>query len=247
MVSVAVLWFLWQFCGFRGSSVGHPLDGAATLRTIKMARKIPNKIKWTGSRAREILLHDIENGVLEDDVPIAGAWEYIYSKLEAFEKVPYLQFEERVKAHRKQVQLKRDKAIDDLARLMNTKLTLSPPETFLGTETHLLLCADVMDEIENDNPPATTKEFQARRPEYMQMTTKKFGQRLRQERRYRKYCIHLNEKREAKADPYFDPRSEQDRLPLDSPDQEKHDNEDEDREQDEGRSNANKKKRKKQH
>ena len=74
-----------------------------------MPRKIPNKIKWTSSRAHEILLHDIETGTLSNDVPIAGAWEYIYSGLEAFKEVPYLQFEERVKAHRKQVQLKRER------------------------------------------------------------------------------------------------------------------------------------------
>ena len=126
---------------------------------------------------------------------------------------------------------------------MNTKLTLSPLETFLGTETHLLLRADVQDEIENGRTPATTKEFQARRPEYMQMSTTQFGQRLRQERRYRKYCIHLNEKREAKA--YEDPRGEPDRRPLDSPDQEDHDKEDEERKQDEERGDAKKKRRKK--
>ena len=142
-----------------------------------MPRKIPNAIPWAKSDARKVLLGDIENDVFPNDMPVLHAWERIYSKMKEFENVPYLQFVERVDAHRKQVQKRKDKSVDDLARLMNTRLTLAPPETFLGSDTHRLLREDVKQEMES-GACAPTKEFQARRPEYQALSTTFFGQRL---------------------------------------------------------------------
>ena len=160
-----------------------------------MPRKISNAIPWANSDARKVLLGDIERNVFPDDIPVLKAWESIYSKMEAFKDVPYLQFVERVDAHQKQVQKRKDKSVDDLARLMHTRLTLAPPKTFLGSDTHKLLRKDVQKEMESGASPAPTKVFQARRPEYQALTTTFFGQRLRQERKTRKFYNHLEEKR----------------------------------------------------
>ena len=133
-------------------------------------------------------------------------------------------------------------------RLFNTKLTLSPSQTFLGTITHRLLRADVKDEFVKRKPPAPTKEFQRRRPEYLELTTTKFGQRLCQERRYRKFCAYLEEKRAlaaAKKKPFDDPRMTSDRQSYDDPDQDEYDEEDEDRIQDARRKEKKRKTKKK--
>ena len=192
-----------------------------------MPRKIPNAIPWANSEARKVLLGDIERDVFPDDVPLLKAWESTYSKMEAFEKVPYLQFVERVEAHRKQVQKRKEKSVDDLARMMNTRLTLAPPKTFLGSNTHKLLREDVKQEMESGAAPVPTKEFQARRPEYQALTTTYFGQRLRQERKTRKFFNHLEEKRAANLcdDPFTDGFC----FPLDDPEQEEYNKEDKER------------------
>ena len=54
--------------------------------------------------------------------------------------------------------------------------------------------------------------FRLRRPEYLSMTPRHFGERLRQERRYQKYINYLNKKRE--ANPYADPHAEDGRPKM---------------------------------
>ena len=187
-----------------------------------MGRKISGAIPWAGSKARELLLTDIEEGILPDSLTASEAWTE-YEKLDEFAKVPYKQFEERLTAHRKQVHIKKEKSLDDLARLLNTKLTLAPTKTFLGSEKHRLLREDVKAEIESGLKPASTKEFQARRPEYLQLTTTFFGKRLRQERRYRKFCMYLEEKRLKNMSKEL--RTAEERKPFESEEQEEYNNE----------------------
>ena len=143
-----------------------------------MPRKIPNAIPWANSNAHKVLLGDIERNVFPNDMPILKAWESIYSKMEEFKDVPYFQFVKRVDAHQKQVQKRKDKSVDNLIRMMHTQLTLAPPKTFLGSDTHILLCEDVKQEMELGISPAPTKEFQACHPEYLALTTTFFGQCL---------------------------------------------------------------------
>ena len=97
-----------------------------------MPRKIPNAIPRAKSKACKVLLSNIKNNVFPDNMPVLHAWERIYSKMKEFEDVPYLQFVERVDAHQKQVQKRKDKSVDNLARMMNTRLTLAPQRLFFN-------------------------------------------------------------------------------------------------------------------
>ena len=150
---------------------------------------------------------------------MAGAWE-VYSKLEEFREVPYLQFVERVKAHREQVERKKSKATDDTARFMHYRIDNPAPRTFLGSYTHQLLREDVKQEV-GRGITLGTADFRKRRPEYLALEPRFFGQRLRQERKYRKFCNHLESKRE--KNPYEDPRMSSERQPKDDPEQDEYD------------------------
>lgn len=158
-------------------------------------------IKWRGSKAREILLNDLENKIVpldDDDFPAAEAWSTLYCDTDEFKEVPYEQFERQLKAHRKQVQKRWDEATEDGARYMNFRLEFPAPATFRGSPTHILLREDVKEEMERGEGYAMPVDiFRSLRPEYQAMGTSEFGQRLWQERRYRKFCNHLEAKRSA--------------------------------------------------
>ena len=129
---------------------------------------------------------------------------------------------------------------------MNTRLTLAPNNTFLETDTHLLLREDVKEEVESGREPLSREEFQAKRPEYGQLTGTFFGKRLHQERRYRKFCIYMDEKRSRK-DPYASIMKEDAYYgnPLEDEDEAYLDEEDSERPQDENRVELKKKQKKK--
>ena len=184
-----------------------------------MSRKIAGAIKWKGSKAREILLHDIEHDILPFERPAIEAWNAVYSYLIEFDEVPYQQFKKQVEAHREQVLKRKEKAADDEVRLRNYRTTNPSPIPFHDTEASRLLRLDVEDEVGHE-PEMRTEEFRLRRPEYKEMEPRTFGGRLRQERRYRKFCNHLENKRA--ADPYANPDAEPSledvRSPIDDDD-----------------------------
>ena len=170
-------------------------------------------IKWRGSEAREVLLGDLENYILpldDDEYSAAEAWRDVYSRMAEFEEVPFKQFEKQLKAHRKQVQRREDEAIADELRLANFRIDFPAPVTFRGSPTHVLLRKDVEEEMEQgDGYEMAADIFQSLRPEYEAMPSREFGQRLRQERRYRKFCNHLEAKRES-VNHYAEPEDEED-------------------------------------
>ena len=85
----------------------------------------------------------------------------------------------------------------------------------------MLLQNNVLPEMESGNFRAPSDQFCLRQPEYLLMKPREFGQRLRQERRYCKYCNYLESKRE--ASPYNAPSAEDGRIPIDKEDSNKFD------------------------
>ena len=113
-----------------------------------------------------------------------------------------------MKAHRKQVEKRWDEAIEDETRLANFRLEFPAPVTFRGSPTHVLLRKDVKEEMERGEEYKTPVDiFRSLRPEYQAMETREFGQRLQQERRYRKFCNHLKAKQSA-INSYAEPRED---------------------------------------
>ena len=80
-------------------------------------------------------------------------------------------------------------------RYQNYRAEVPEPETFRGSDTHRLLRQDVFDEMYQGSYRAPSDEFWLRQEEYQAMSAREFGQRLRQERRYRKYCNYLESRR----------------------------------------------------
>ena len=69
----------------------------------------PPFIDWRNSRAKEIILCDLEDGLLSIEehgkygMSAEKAWKSVYSKLEEFKNVPFRQFEVRLRDHREQI------------------------------------------------------------------------------------------------------------------------------------------------
>ena len=174
-----------------------------------MPQRVSNEIKWRNSAARKVLLGDIENSIIplfESELSAEDAWARVYKHLVEFEKVPFEQFKRQLHAHRDQVQRRLRKANDDEVRYRNYRAVSPEPETFRGSATHMLLRQDVADEMHQGSYRAPSNEFRMRREEYQAMSVREFGQRLRQERRYRKYCNYLESRRE--EDIYAEPKTE---------------------------------------
>ena len=69
----------------------------------KTATTKDKKFEWSGSGAQQILLFDIQAGVLGLDQPgPREAWDTIYSKIEEFKDVRYEHFRDRLRDHRAQ-------------------------------------------------------------------------------------------------------------------------------------------------
>ena len=68
------------------------------------------KIDWRKSEARVVMKNDLRSGVLplnKEDCPAQEAWE-VYRHHTAFKKVPYSQFRDRLRSHRKQEKQSRE-------------------------------------------------------------------------------------------------------------------------------------------
>lgn len=174
-------------------------------------RKIPNAIPWRGSKAREVLLCDLETGTVglyDHQISAEEAWDRAYKHLLEFEKVPFEQFKKQLKAHRLQVLKRMEIARSDFVRFRNTRKHLPPPEgLFRDSFTQTLLRKDVIAEMAIESGvEMPSDQFRLKRPEYLAMPPRRFGERLRQERRYQKYINHLNAKRD--KNPYTEPLAE---------------------------------------
>jgi hypothetical protein len=65
----------------------------------------PGWIDWKASSAKQIILDNLENGVLpvdEEECSAEHAWTLIYSKMAEFVPVVFSHFKERVRDHHKQ-------------------------------------------------------------------------------------------------------------------------------------------------
>jgi hypothetical protein len=161
---------------------------------IATSKKPP--INWRHSKARLIIVSDLEQDLLPVDENVMSAehaWEACYRDQEEFAKVPFPQFEERLKDHREQL-AKRLARSDSEARALAQDRQLHPRQThnhrgepvFHLSTAKQLLRDDVKNKLHINNP-----DFQAMRPEYMMFKKSKFGDRIRQEVRRQKFLHYL--------------------------------------------------------
>ena len=164
-------------------------------------------IDWLNSEARQIILDDLESELLpldEEEVSADMAWEF-YRHLPEFvgPNISYIQFIERLAAHRQQVKKKFERSHREEAALAHDR-KLYPRQThdhrglpvFDLHAAKLLLRQDVIDKKHETMVPS---ELRKTRPEYCEFKQEIFKQRVYQEVRYRKFINYLEWKRENKT------------------------------------------------
>jgi hypothetical protein len=168
--------------------------------------KKPGWIDWRSSAAREILLEDLlpPDGILfgKDHVAPVEVWEF-YKKQEGFQNVVFDQFQERLKAHRKQVSKTYVKSREEEAALARDRhIYPRQPTNNMGelvfdmTPARDLMREDVK---HKRHVGLTPSQFQRTRPdEYGVFKAEKFKFIVYQIIRRQKYINWLEKKRAEK-------------------------------------------------
>jgi hypothetical protein len=165
--------------------------------------KNPDWIDWRGSKAKQIILEDLEEGILsldEHKVSTKDAWE-VYRQLPEFVDVVFSQFQVRVNDHRKLVKKRSNQSETEMQALLHDR-QLFPRQThnhrgepvFDFSVAKQLLREDVRDKKHTTMVPS---ELQRTRPEYMTFKPNKFKHRIYQEVRRQKFIFYLELKRDA--------------------------------------------------
>ena len=164
-----------------------------------MPRKLkPGTIKWPKSEARNKVLDDLLKGVLPVDakeLSAEDAWELSYKNMVEFKDVPFEQFKDRLRDHRRQMKngLQRNN-IEEEALQHDRKLYPRQPKNSKGElvfDLHpakLLLKKDV---AETKHLMMKPMELQATRPECLLFDRRKFKERIYQEARQVKFINWL--------------------------------------------------------
>ena len=158
----------------------------------------PGCIQWPKSEPRNIISDDLFKGVLPVDtnkMSAKDAWELSYKNMVELEDVPFQQFKDRLRDHRRQMKsgLQRSN-IEEEALQHNWKLyprQLQNSKGELVFDLHpakLLLRKDV---AERKHLMMKPMELQETRPEYLLFDRCKFKERIYQEVRRVKYINWL--------------------------------------------------------
>ncbi len=159
-------------------------------------------IKWKTSTAKQILMDDLQSGILAvdpADMPAEEAWDICYSHMAEFVPVVFSQFKERLRDHRKQVGADITRAARELEYLAHDR-SLFPRQTenhrgepvFDLSAAKLFLRADV---AEGKHHQLTPSQLQQSRVEYHPFSAKNFKYRIYQEVRRQKFVNYLNQRR----------------------------------------------------
>ena len=166
----------------------------------------PETIDWAKSESKQIVLDDLEAGVISlDNTDTAHDLYYgMYQFSPEFikENVPYAQFRARLNDHRKQL-TKRNEMVSWQAAALAHDRNLYPQRThnsrgekvFYLTPAYKQLAQDVADKMHLSMKPSELREF--RRELYGEFSLKIFDQRIRQAVRRERMVNYLNDKREA--------------------------------------------------
>jgi hypothetical protein len=159
-------------------------------------------IDWRTSRARQIILDDLESGVLpvdEEECSAEDAWTFVYSKIADFDPVIFSQFKERVKDHRKQCREKITRADLELEMLLHDRQFFPRQmENNRGEPVFDLSAAKMLlrdDVREGRHLAMTPSQLQQSRAAYAPFDARKFTHRIYQEIRREKFLNYLAKKR----------------------------------------------------
>lgn len=169
-----------------------------------MPRRRPGFINWRSSKAREIIIEDLEPGGIlwgRDSLQEVDCWRF-YRNLPEFENVLFEQFKDRLKEHRKQANKLKELSHRDLRAFLHD-MALHPPTgydnrgrlMFNAHPAKELLQADVKEGRHTMMPPS---QLRLTRPEYLYFDKRVFKERIYQEVRRNKFIHYLELKRRSK-------------------------------------------------
>ena len=159
-------------------------------------------IDWRKSAAKQIIMDDLQCGVLPADaaeLSALEAWDICYKHMVGFVSVDYDQYRDRLRDHRLQARKDIVRARSESDSLAHDRL-LFPRQAvnnrgepvFDTSDAKLLLRADVKEGKHNTMTPA---ELQSERVEYHHFNPRKFKHRIYQEVRRVKFINWLEQKR----------------------------------------------------
>lgn len=164
----------------------------------------PGTIDWVKSESKQIVLDDLEAGLVSlDDTDTAEDLYYgMYQYTPEFiaENVQFQQFKARLQDHRKQIRPQIEAPQFEMAALAHDRL-LTPKRThnsrgekiFYLTQANSFLEQDIRD---NKHRRMTPSELKATRQEYAEWPLRIFDGRIRQMIRRQRFINYLNDKRE---------------------------------------------------
>ena len=171
-----------------------------------MPRRNPGTIDWSKSLSRQLVLGDLENGVISLDETDSAEelyyLHYIHTNEFQLEKVLFPQFKEHLKDHQVQVKKRQEAVQWEMAALAHDK-ALFPTRThndrgekkFYLTEAYPLLAQDI---LEKKHEIMTPSELKASRDEYREFSLPIFDGHIWQAIRRQRMVNWRNDKREAK-------------------------------------------------
>jgi len=174
-------------------------------KLFTMPRRNPGTIDWTKSLSRQMVLDDLENGVVSvDETDSAEDLYYLfYVHTDEFkrEKVLFRQFRDCLRDHREQVKKRQEASQWEMAAFAHDN-AIFPTRThndrgekkFYLTPAYRLLAKDVGNKLHQLMTPSQLK---ASRPEYEEFSNKVFDGRIRQAIRRERMVNWRNDKREA--------------------------------------------------
>ena len=163
----------------------------------------------------QILLQDLEEGILpldNFDHSARDAWNDCYGMMDEFKDVPYQQFSDRLRDHRKQVQKRVTRSINDnVARMHDRQIYPRQNRNSRGdlvfdmSPAKMVLREDVVNGIHETMTPS---ELQGLRPEHEGFKSDVFKRRIYQEVRLQKYYNYRDHQREKKKTELDEAREE---------------------------------------
>lgn len=161
----------------------------------------PGWIDWFNSPAREIIMEDLQEGILSLDENVTSAeeaWDTCYRHIAEFSSVVFDQFKARLKDNRRQVQALLNRSEMEARALVHDR-QLYPRQMHNDRGEPVFDLREAKEFLRKDvkaNRHITMKpsEFQRTRTAYMAFKPRIFKDRIYQEVRRKKYLYYLEKK-----------------------------------------------------
>lgn len=181
----------------------------------KRRKKNPRFIDWRNSLAKQVILVDLADGILDPETSPEDAWD-VYKRVDGFENVIWEQFEARFKDHCKAF-LKRQQQNQLEEMLYEHDKALHPRTNPRDSQGRLIFHRHaakklLRSDINNQMYPNvyTPRELWRSRPEYQEFELKVFTQRIYQEIRRNKFINWCQQKRAEKEETHAEHRRQRD-------------------------------------